>query len=289
MGSVLARAKPRPRYLHLLFDSFTGFMFARRALGRIGTDLFQFVLKMAIVIAVAYYGVKAAGGCPQCSQTLRIERSLAWSVGHTAMFLIFARAHGGSNLDAAVLTFLVHLGVQWWASGIRIGAGWAADISRSEFSAREMNGTTAFRAVVQHRALRRGPWPWIYGACGRRALSGLAHPETGTCLWRPHDAHALRGILIAGFMGRFMSTIATQLNWGSSYLGGFLQAVHSTDASGKPYVNISRIATLLLVAASAFVRLNWRRSAGLEVVLEVGAGTGGVYLLRWYGGASCVE
>ena len=96
--------------------------------------------------------------------------------------------------------------------------------------------------------------------------------------------HALRGILIAGFMAAFMSTIATQLNWGSSYLvEDFYRRFIRRDATEKHYVNISRIATLLLVAASAYVSAQLASiGQGWEVVLEVGAGTGGVYLLRWY-------
>ena len=96
--------------------------------------------------------------------------------------------------------------------------------------------------------------------------------------------HALRGILIAGFMAAFMSTIATQLNWGSSYLvEDFYRRFIRRDATEKHYVNVSRLATLLLVAASAYVSAQLATiSQGWEVVLEVGAGTGGVYLLRWY-------
>jgi Na+/proline symporter len=96
--------------------------------------------------------------------------------------------------------------------------------------------------------------------------------------------HALRGILIAGFMAAFMSTIATQLNWGSSYLvEDFYRRFIRRDATEKHYVNISRLATLLLVAASAYVSAQLVSiGQGWEAVLEVGAGTGGVYLLRWY-------
>jgi len=85
-------------------------------------------------------------------------------------------------------------------------------------------------------------------------------------------------------MAAFMSTIATQLNWGSSYLvEDFYRRFIRRDASEKHYVNISRIATLLLVAASAYVSAQLASiGQGWEAVLEVGAGTGGVYLLRWY-------
>ncbi|HSZ20702.1 MAG TPA: hypothetical protein VK770_12975, partial [Candidatus Acidoferrum sp.] len=87
-----------------------------------------------------------------------------------------------------------------------------------------------------------------------------------------------------GFMAAFMSTIATQLNWGSSYLvEDFYRRFIRRGATEKHYVNISRIATLLLVAASAYVSAQLVSiGQGWEAVLEVGAGTGGVYLLRWY-------
>jgi Na+/proline symporter len=95
---------------------------------------------------------------------------------------------------------------------------------------------------------------------------------------------ALRGLLIAGFMAAFMSTIATQLNWGSSYLvEDFYRRFIRRDATEKHYVNVSRVATLLLVGASAYVSAQLVTiGQGWEAVLEVGAGTGGVYLLRWY-------
>jgi uncharacterized sodium:solute symporter family permease YidK len=99
-----------------------------------------------------------------------------------------------------------------------------------------------------------------------------------------HVPPALRGIVIAGFMAAFMSTIATQLNWGASYLvSDFYRRFIKRDADDKHYVLISRLATVLLVIASAgiSVLLSDIRS-GWQVVLEVGAGTGGVYLLRWY-------
>ena len=94
----------------------------------------------------------------------------------------------------------------------------------------------------------------------------------------------MRGIVIAGFMAAFMSTIATQLNWGASYLvSDFYRRFIKRDADDQHYVLISRLATVLLVIASAgiSVLLSDIRS-GWQVVLEVGAGTGGVYLLRWY-------
>jgi Na+/proline symporter len=94
----------------------------------------------------------------------------------------------------------------------------------------------------------------------------------------------LRGIVVAGFMAAFMSTIATQLNWGASYLvSDFYRRFIKRDADDKHYVMMSRVSTVLLVIASALVSVLLADiRSGWQAVLEVGAGTGGVYLLRWY-------
>src|SRR6202007_1543079 len=99
-----------------------------------------------------------------------------------------------------------------------------------------------------------------------------------------HTPHALLGILLAGFMAAFMSTVATQLNWGSSYLvEDFYRRFVKKDASESHYVNASRLATIFLVVAAAWVSMQLQSvSEGWKIVLELGAGTGGVYLLRWY-------
>jgi short subunit fatty acids transporter len=91
-------------------------------------------------------------------------------------------------------------------------------------------------------------------------------------------------LLVAGFLAAFMSTIATHLNWGSSYLvSDFYRRFVHREASEKHYVGVSRWVTILLVVLGACV--SWELvtiRAGWEVLLEVGAGTGSVYLLRWY-------
>src|SRR6202158_4918169 len=96
--------------------------------------------------------------------------------------------------------------------------------------------------------------------------------------------HALRGILLAGFMAAFMSTVATQLNWGSSYLiEDFYRRFLKKEGSESHFVNASRLSTAFLVVAAAAVAWELKSvSDGWRIVLELGAGTGGVYLLRWY-------
>jgi Na+/proline symporter len=270
---------------------FTGFYVSLGGLwGVLWTDLFQFVLKMSIVIAVAYYGVQAAGGMHAMLEKLAAMRAVAGpgASNITAMFPDFSRGLTGEALwTLPVLTFLVHLGIQWWAfwyPGAEPGGG--GYIAQRIFSARdERHGLLSVLWFnIAHYAVR--PWPWILTALAAAALyPGLAHPESGYMLVATtYMPHALRGILIAGFMAAFMSTIATQLNWGSSYLvEDFYRRFIHRNAAETHYVNISRLATLLLVIASAYVSARLATiSQGWEVVLEVGAGTGGVYLLRWY-------
>jgi SSS family solute:Na+ symporter len=292
VGSVLGKGEGTSLAICIFFlIPFTGFYVSLGGLwGVLWTDLFQFVLKMGIVIAVAYYGVRGAGGMSAMLGKLAAMREVAGPGASriTAMFPDFSRGLTGEALwTLPVLTFLVHLGVQWWAfwyPGAEPGGG--GYVAQRIFSARdERHGLLSVLWFnIAHYALR--PWPWILTALAAAALyPGLQHPESGYMLVATRFMPpALRGLLIAGFMAAFMSTIATQLNWGSSYLvEDFYRRFIRRDATEKHYVNVSRVATLLLVAASAYVSAQLVTiGQGWEAVLEVGAGTGGVYLLRWY-------
>ena len=275
----------------LFLIPFTGLYVALGGLwGVLWTDLFQFALKMAIVIGVAWYAVVAVGGMSTLLARLAEMRLLRARerVTRQLSFLIspvrFPRKGCGFCRSSA---FVVNIGLQWWAfwyPGAEPGGG--GYIAQRIFSAKdENNGVLAVLWFnFAHYALR--PWPWILTALAAVVLyPHLEHPETGYMLIvSQHVPPALRGIVIAGFMAAFMSTIATQLNWGASYLvSDFYRRFIKRDADDKHYVLISRLATVLLVIASAgiSVLLSDIRS-GWQVVLEVGAGTGGVYLLRWY-------
>ncbi|HKM65624.1 MAG TPA: sodium:solute symporter family protein [Candidatus Acidoferrum sp.] len=258
--------------------------------GVLWTDLFQFVLKMAIVIAVAWYGVHAVGGMPQLLEKLAAKRNLVGPHASdiTALLPDFSRGLTGEALwTLPVITFVVHLAVQWWAfwyPGAEPGGG--GYIAQRIFSARdERHGLLSVLWFnLAHYALR--PWPWILTALAAVVLyPGLAQPERGYMLVATqHTPHALLGILLAGFMAAFMSTVATQLNWGSSYLvEDFYRRFVKKGASESHYVNASRLATIFLVVAAAWVSMQLQSvSEGWKIVLELGAGTGGVYLLRWY-------
>ena len=258
--------------------------------GVLWTDLFQFVLKMAIVIGVAWYGVHAAGGMQQMLATLAAKRAAVGPGASdiTALLPDFSRGITGEALwTLPVITFVVHLAVQWWAfwyPGAEPGGG--GYIAQRIFSAKdERNGLLSVLWFnLAHYALR--PWPWILTALAAVVLyPGLAQPEKGYMLVATRQTpHALLGILLAGFMAAFMSTVATQLNWGSSYLvEDFYRRFMNKKGSEAHYVRASQLATVFLVLAAAFVAWNLQSvSEGWKIVLELGAGTGGVYLLRWY-------
>lgn len=270
---------------------FTGFYVALGGLwGVLWTDLFQFVLKMSIVIGVAWYGIRAVGGMQAMLAKLSQMR-LAHGLGAsdiTAMLPDFSRGLTTEALwTLPVLTFLVNLCVQWWAfwyPGAEPGGG--GYIAQRIFSARnEQHGLLSVLWFnLAHYALR--PWPWILTALVAVVLyPGLKEPESGYMLVATTQVpHALIGILIAGFMAAFMSTVATQLNWGSSYLvSDFYRRFLKRNASESHYVMMSRVSTLVLVVVAAWISAQLVTiTEGWKIVLEVGAGTGGVYLLRWY-------
>ena len=275
----------------LFLIPFTGLYVALGGLwGVLWTDLFQFALKMSIVIGVAWYAVSAAGGMSSLLHRLGEMRAAAGpgAGDATAFFPDFSRPWSQEGLWLLpVLTFVVYIGVQWWAfwyPGAEPGGG--GYIAQRIFSAKdERNGLLSVLWFnIAHYALR--PWPWILTALAAIVLyPNLEHPETGYMLVvSQHVPPALRGIVVAGFMAAFMSTIATQLNWGASYLvSDFYRRFIKRDADDKHYVMMSRVSTVVLVITSALVSVLLADiRSGWQAVLEVGAGTGGVYLLRWY-------
>ena len=268
---------------------FTGIYAALGGLwGVLWTDLFQFVLKMSIVIAVAYYAVAAAGGTGAMLARIQAMRAANGASDPVAFLPDFSRGFTSELLwTLPVITFVVYLGVQWWAfwyPGSEPGGG--GYVAQRIFSARDER-ESLFSVLwfnIANYALR--PWPWILTALAAVVLyPGLEHPETGYMLIvNEHVPHALRGIVLAGFLAAFMSTIATQLNWGTSYLvEDFYRRFMKRRGTERHYVVASQIVTLLLVAATGYVsaQLSSIRS-GWQVVLQIGAGTGSVYMLRWF-------
>src|SRR5260221_9264492 len=186
-----------------------------------------------------------------------------------------------------MITFFVYIGVNWWATwypGAEPGGG--GYVAQRMFSAKDerhsLLATLWFN--IAHYAIR--PWPWILVAMASLILyPGLADPETGYIrVMIDHLPASLRGLMIAAFAAAYMSTIATQLNWGASYLiNDFWRRFVRRDAGEAYYVRASQLATVLLTLISAVVTFYMGSIGGAwKVLIVTGAGTGGVLLLRWY-------
>ena len=254
--------------------------------GVLVTDVFQFVIKMSMVITLAVFAVRAVGGIDSMKAQLHAidaKHSIAGTTQGSALDFV-------PNLNSAwmpLITFFVYISLNWWATwypGAEPGGG--GYIAQRMFSAKdEKNSLLATLWFnIAHYAIR--PWPWILVALVSLIMfPNLKAPETGyikvliVCL-----PPSLRGLMVAAFAAAYMSTIATQLNWGASYLiNDFYRRFLKPRAPDHHYVRASQIATVLLTLISAVVTFYMDSIAGAWKLLVVtGAGTGGVLLLRWY-------
>ncbi len=246
--------------------------------GVVVTDFFQFILAMSGCIALAYFALGAVGGMSGLLATL-----------HTR-FPDDAPLRLVPSLDSAwmpALTFFVYLAVNWWASwypGAEPGGGGyvAQRILSTKNERHALLAALWFN--IAHYALR--PWPWIVVALVSMVLyPGLADPESGYVkVMVDHLPPFWRGFLIAAFFAAYMSTISTQLNWGASYLvNDVYRRFWAPGRAEKHYAAAGRVATLLMMVVSGIVTLNIATVEGAwKFLLSIGAGTGPVYLLRWY-------
>lgn len=277
--------RPRDALLALIaMLVFTGFYTTIAGLwGVLVTDLVQFVLKMGMVIALAYFSVRAVGGL--AAMKAKIE-------------LLDAAAGGGSRLtffpsaDSAwmpAITLFVYLGVNWWASwypGAEPGGG--GYIAQRIFAAKdERHGLFATLWFnIAHYAVR--PWPWILTALASIILyPNLVDKESGyvrTLMDPAVFPPALRGIMLAAFAAAYMSTIGTQLNWGASYVvNDCYRRFVRRGASEREYVVTSQIVTVGLMLVSIYVTLHLASiEQAWKLLIVTGAGTGTVLLLRWF-------
>jgi Na+/proline symporter len=254
--------------------------------GVLWTDLFQFILKMGMVTILAYFGVEAVGGMSSMMERLRsIDAARRAAQGGSGSILSFVPDLNSPWMP--VLTFGVYVGVNWWANwypGAEPGGGAyvAQRILCAKNEKHSLLATLWFN--LAHYALR--PWPWILTALASVILyPHLQDPEIGYIkVWVDYLPPAFRGLMLAGFLAAYMSTIATQLNWGSSYLvNDFYRRFLVRGRSESHYVLASKLATAFLAILGAGVSLVISSVGGAwELLLGIGAGTGAVYLLRWY-------
>jgi solute:Na+ symporter, SSS family len=251
-------------------------------------DLFQFALKMGMVIVLAVCAVNAVGGMEALKAKLSaLDAARAASGGGGGSILSFTPDLGSAWMP--MLTFFVYVAVNWWATwypGAEPGGGGfvAQRILCARDEKHSLLATLWFN--VAHYAVR--PWPWILTALASLVLyPGLADKESGFVRTFADPSVfpvALRGLMIAAFAAAYMSTIGTQLNWGASYLvNDFYRRFLVKDAGEQHYVRASQSATVLLMVASCVVTWFQDSIAGAwTFLIAVGAGTGSVYLLRWF-------
>jgi SSS family solute:Na+ symporter len=262
----------------------TGFYAALSGLwGVVVTDFFQFVFAMGgtIALSVIVLRLPEIGGISGLQEKLPPET-----------FEFLPRIGGdfteaGASLALPAAAFFAYVGVQWWASWYPGqepgGGGYVAQRMMSAKDERHSFYATLWFTIA-HYCVR--PWPWIVvGLASLVLYPDLVDKEAGyVMVMRDHLPAGMRGLLLGAFFAAYMSTIATQLNWGSSYvINDFYRRFVRRDGSEQHYVWASRVTTILLMVFSAVVTfyLESIRQAW-EFVLESGAGIGLVLILRWY-------
>ncbi|MFY9779766.1 MAG: sodium:solute symporter family protein [Candidatus Baltobacteraceae bacterium] len=259
--------------------------------GVLVTDLLQFAVKMTMAIVLAVSAVAAVGGIGSL-ETKLAALDAAHKIGTSGSILALFPTTNEAWLP--LLTLLTYIGVQWWASsypGAEPGGG--GYIAQRIFCAKSENDSlfaTLFFNIA-HYALR--PWPWILVALAALVLyphgvagpNGKVDPELGYVQAMIDYLPAwLRGLMLAGFLAAYMSTMGTHLNLGASYLTNDLyRRFIKPQASDRHYVLVSRLATLLVMGLALL---------GASVMTNVGdawkylfnltAGVGLVMILRWY-------
>src|SRR5438552_4664668 len=251
--------------------------------GVLVTDLVQFVLKMGMVVALAWYAVRAVGGLSAVESQVRAMDGASGAGSRLSFF---------PSTDSAwmpAITLFVYLGVNWWASwypGAEPGGG--GYVAQRIFSARtERDGLFATLWFnIAHYAIR--PWPWILTALASLVLyPDLVDKESGyvrTLMDPAVFPPVLRGVMLAAFAAAYMSTIGTQLNWGASYVvNDFYRRFVRRGGAERAYVIASQAVTVGLMLVSIYVTLHLASiEQAWKLLIVTGAGTGTVLLLRWF-------
>jgi Na+/proline symporter len=250
--------------------------------GVVVTDAFQFAIAIggSIVLAIFVLDRPEIGGMSGLmaqlpEETFRILPTIGDAV------------EGGAVLALSAASFVAYLGVQWWSSwypGNEPGGG--GYIAQRMMSAKDEKNSlfATLWFTVAHYCLR--PWPWIIVALAALVLyPGLDDPREGFVLvMRDVLPAGFLGLLFAAFLAAFMSTISTQLNWGTSYLvNDFWRRFVKPGQDEKHYVLVSRVITFILSIVAVFVTSNLGSiSEAWGLVLTASAGLGLVLILRWY-------
>lgn len=282
-----------PMWQTLLLCGIVPIIFAAAAglWGVMVTDMIQFCITITGAFAAAYFALHAPGVGGLHGAVARIAQL------HPSLLSILPDFH---DWKTAWAIFVIPLTIQWWSvwyPGSEPGGG--SYVAQRMLAAKTENdslfGTLSF--AVMHYALR--PWPWIVVAFA----STLVYPTLGDIHARfPNVPQSLigndiaypamlvflpagfAGLMVAGIFAAYRSTIETHLNWGTSYLvHDFYRRFIRRDGTERDYVLAGRIVTVLLMLCGVgFTYFLQTAKEGFDLLLSIGAGTGLIYLLRWF-------
>ena len=253
------------------------------------TDFFQFFIAMIGSFGAAYYVLEL----PEIGS---LQQLLSHEVVATKLDFV----PDFTNPNVYIPLFIMPIAIQWWATwypGAEPGGG--GYIAQRMLSAKDEKnaiGATLFFNIA-HYALR--PWPWIIVALASLVVfptvndlqiafpnipadklgDDLAYPAMLTFL-----PTGLIGIVLASLIAAVMSTLSTHLNWGSSYVvNDFYLRFLKPEASDKELVAVGRISTIVLMVLSSFLALALSSAlSAFAILLQIGAGTGLIFILRWF-------
>lgn len=254
--------------------------------GVIFTDFLQFIIAMVGSIWAAWYIVQMPeiGGL----DNLLANENVSDKLNFLPDF---------SDSKSLWTLLLIPIAVQWWSvwyPGAEPGGG--GYIAQRMLSAKDeknaIGATLLFN--IAHYAIR--PWPWILIALASLILypelsdisnafpNAKAGHDLGYSAMLTHLPPGLLGLVVTSLIAAFMSTISTHLNWGSSYISlDFYKRFVKKDASEKELVNIGRLSTVFLMILSALLALQFESALDtFNILLQIGAGTGLVFILRWF-------
>lgn len=253
------------------------------------TDLIQFVLAMVGSIWACYYliNLDQIGG-------------LATLINNPLIIEKLNFLPDFNDYDSLITILIIPIAVQWWAvwyPGAEPGGG--GYIAQRMLSAKDeknaIYSTLLFN--VAHYAIR--PWPWILIALSSiiiyPQLSDISNqfPNVDKSIIGNDIAYpamlsllpaGLLGLVLASLAAAFMSTISSHLNWGASYISiDFYKRFIKKSATEKEIVLIGRISTVLLMVIAGFIALELQDALeAFRILLQIGAGTGSIFLLRWF-------
>jgi Na+/proline symporter len=287
-----------PRWQTLLFCGVLNAAFAAHSglWGVLVIDMIQFFIKMTAVIAAAYFALRL----PEVGGLSGLVEKVSALKGPNGLQYLNILPDFTNNWDMAVAVFIMPVAVQWWSvwyPGAEPGGGsYIAQRMLASKSEKDALGAVLFFNIA-HYVIR--PWPWILVALAslivypelsdiQKAFPNLNPSLLGHDIAYPAMLKFLpigfAGLMVGGLIAANSSTILTHLNWGASYLvHDFYRRFIKRDGTEAHYVTAGRVATVLLFVVSAIMvyLLDTARDT-FDIMLQIGAGTGLLYLARWF-------